>query len=139
VVPTSLNTNHDLAVPIGGVQVAWTDGRSASRTRAEHAERMRKLHEQAPYRTRALAGLSKARKARTWRRESILDALRAFRTQTGRWPVQGDLRVSNGLPSYGPLRRELGSLPNAIEIAAASHNLAADQSHSQTFSWASLR
>jgi hypothetical protein len=64
----------------------------------------------------AMAGLHAPR--RHWDEQAILEALRAFRRDQGRWPARGDLSWQLArLPSHNTVRRHWGTLARAIEAA----------------------
>jgi hypothetical protein len=48
-----------------------------------------------------------------WSVERIVEAIKAYHTETGEWPLSLDLCGANGLPTYATVERYFGTLAEA--------------------------
>ena len=100
------------------LDVPWSDGRQDVETRAEHARRTRRLHDDPVYHGSALRGLDNGRRQRQWSDDAMLTAIRGFHSRAGRWPGQQDFRSANELPGYGTVQRRFSSAVSAVQLAS---------------------
>ncbi|MGH2372755.1 MAG: homing endonuclease associated repeat-containing protein [bacterium] len=120
--PAPINSNHhspaEVAAP--NLDVPWSDGRQDDDTRADHAARTRRLHNDPSYHRAALRGLAAGRRQRLWSDKAILTAIRDFHERAGRWPSQHDFRSANALPGVGTVQRRYGSHVRAVRRAQST-------------------
>ncbi len=120
--PASRNSNH-VYLEAGPLPEEIPDGRNDPHLAGRRSQLQKKRLRNDSYRDSSLQGLAKARLARSWSDDAILEAIRSFYRKQGRPPKQGDFRSRNGLPGYGTVWRRLGSAKEAVSIALAKEQL----------------
>jgi hypothetical protein len=121
--PRSHNANPKIPLDCGPLREEIPDERSDPALASRRSELQKKRLREPAYREASLRGLAKAREARFWSEEGILQAIQNFYRQQGTTPRQADFRSANGLPGCGTVWRRFGSVKEAVDLALSRHLL----------------